>query len=177
MSDSKDPENSTRTGRGRFVKGISGNPGGRPEVEGKARKIAQRAGPRAMRRLIQLMRSPNERVAVAAASAILDRAYGKPAQTISAPNGGALVNINLGSEPIRDAMSAAQVYASILGNPDADLSSIVFEAPARSPLVIEQAAPIVLMAIADEVPMRDGIPIDPRVEPLPNNSLAIWEKL
>jgi Family of unknown function (DUF5681) len=70
------------TGPGRFQKGQSGNPGGRPKLEGEIRDLAQRHGNAALKRLVQLMGAKNERVAVAAAHAILDRACGKPAQGI-----------------------------------------------------------------------------------------------
>jgi len=66
----------------KFLKGCSGNPGGRPKVEGDVRELAREHGPDAIRRLVQLMHSPNERVAVAACAAILDRAYGRAAQAV-----------------------------------------------------------------------------------------------
>ena len=70
-------------GTGRpFAKGRSGNPGGRPKVEGEIRELAQKHGPDALKRLVELMKSENERVAVAAAQVILDRAYGKPQQAL-----------------------------------------------------------------------------------------------
>jgi hypothetical protein len=65
-----------------FEKGQSGNPGGRPKVEGEIRALAQEHGPEALKRLVQLMKSKNERVAVAAAQAVLDRGYGKPPQAV-----------------------------------------------------------------------------------------------
>lgn len=65
-----------------FKKGQSGNPGGRPKVEGEVRSLAQQHGPAALQRLVALMKSKNERVAVVAAQAILDRAYGKPPQAL-----------------------------------------------------------------------------------------------
>jgi hypothetical protein len=65
-----------------FQKGRSGNPGGRPKVEGEIRALAQQHGPAALKRLVQLMGSKNERAAIAAAQAVLDRAYGKPPQAI-----------------------------------------------------------------------------------------------
>lgn len=66
-----------------FVKGQSGNPGGRakltPEVL-EAREIARQHGPAALERLVQLMHNTSGQVSVAACKEILDRAYGKPAQ-------------------------------------------------------------------------------------------------
>jgi hypothetical protein len=71
---------------GRFHKGQSGNPGGRPKVEGAVRALAQKAGLRAIKRLIELIESDSPRVAVTACQAILDRAYGKPRQSIEPPD-------------------------------------------------------------------------------------------
>jgi hypothetical protein len=44
-----------------------------------AMRLARQAAPEAVRRLIELMQSDDERVAAVACNAILDRAYGKPA--------------------------------------------------------------------------------------------------
>ena len=57
--------------------GQSGNPSGNSGEYGVAIKLAQRAAPKAMRRLIELMDSEDERVATVACNAILDRAFGK----------------------------------------------------------------------------------------------------
>jgi hypothetical protein len=82
MAENSEPSARNR-GSGRpFGKGQSGNPGGRPKLEGEIRKLAQKHGPAAIKRLVDLMDSSNERVAVAAAQAVLDRAYGKPPQGI-----------------------------------------------------------------------------------------------
>ena len=76
-------ENSARTAGGRpFQKGRSGNPGGRPRVEGEVRRLARKHGSAALKRPVALTKTTNERVAVAAAQAVLDRAYGKPPQGI-----------------------------------------------------------------------------------------------
>lgn len=68
-----------------FQKGRSGNPGGRAkktpdliEVE----ELARKASPAAIKRLVEWMESDNARASVAACTAILDRAWGKPAQAI-----------------------------------------------------------------------------------------------
>jgi hypothetical protein len=58
--------------------GQSGNPSGNSGAYGAAIKLAQRAAPKAVRRLIELMDSEDERVAAVACNAILDRAFGKP---------------------------------------------------------------------------------------------------
>jgi hypothetical protein len=46
-------------------------------------ELALEASPEAVRRLVALMRSRDEQVALGACMAILDRAYGKPQQPIS----------------------------------------------------------------------------------------------
>ena len=62
----------------RFKPGQSGNPRGRPKVAAEARELARQHGPRALERLVELIESDDERVALMAAKEILDRAYGKP---------------------------------------------------------------------------------------------------
>lgn len=131
------PENRPQAGGSRWVKGISGNPGGRRKLSGEDREamdLARKYGPRAVRRLAKLMHSSNERVAVAAAMALLDRGYGKAAQAITGPGGAPLVNITMNSgHAIVDAAEAARIYAEILGNPSRDLSGITFGQPAALP--------------------------------------------
>ncbi len=73
-------DNRARTGR--FQKGRSGNPHGRPKAEGEIRDLGQTHGRADLERLVELMKSENERVAVIAAQAVLDRAYGKPPQSL-----------------------------------------------------------------------------------------------
>lgn len=65
-----------------FVKGSSGNPGGRPAVVKEVRELAQRYAPAAIERLAELVKDPDGRVAVAACNALLDRAIGKPLQAV-----------------------------------------------------------------------------------------------
>lgn len=71
---------SNRTSTGRFPPGVSGNPTGRvplpPEIKARLAEL----GPVALRRLAELLHSQNEAIAVRAAEALLDRAYGKAIQ-------------------------------------------------------------------------------------------------
>jgi hypothetical protein len=63
----------------RWRPGQSGNPLGHSGEYGQAVRLAQRAAPAAVKRLIELMGSDDERVAAVACNSILDRAFGKPA--------------------------------------------------------------------------------------------------
>ena len=63
-----------------WKRGQSGNPGGRPKVSAEIRDLARDHGAQAIERLVALMHSKNENVAVRAAEALLDRGYGRPMQ-------------------------------------------------------------------------------------------------
>ena len=67
-----------------WAKGESGNPGGRPKGLGEIREIARAHTDAAINVLVGVMgddeASPSARVA--AASALLDRGWGRPAQTL-----------------------------------------------------------------------------------------------
>jgi hypothetical protein len=137
-----DPANTPPSRGSRWPKGFSGNPAGRPKLKGEEREVmelARKYGKRAVRRLAKLMRSNNERVAVAAAQALLDRGFGKPAQAITGAGGSPLIPphlLGLMGAPIADAMSAAAAYAAILGDATIDLSLIEFAAPAPTQALI-----------------------------------------
>lgn len=66
-----------------FEKGKSGNPGGRPKENAEVKALAREHGPAAIAKLAELMNCGNPRTEVAAAQALLDRGYGKPAQVIA----------------------------------------------------------------------------------------------
>ena len=65
-----------------WVKGQSGNAGGRPKVAGVVKEAAQAYGLEAIERLAELMRSDNPAVVVKAAQVLLDRGFGKPEQAV-----------------------------------------------------------------------------------------------
>jgi len=57
--------------------------GGRKAIPEDVKEIARAATPRAIQRQIELMESKDENVALKATNSILDRAFGKPAQTLN----------------------------------------------------------------------------------------------
>jgi len=69
------------TGRGCFKKGESGNPGGRPRLPAEVKEAFQAKAPQALAVLVRCLESSDDRIAMMAAQAILDRGYGKPHQT------------------------------------------------------------------------------------------------
>lgn len=63
-----------------FPKGVSGNPGGRPKTDPEVKAILKAAAPDAARRLVEMMHSDNEKIAMWAITDILDRTQGKAIQ-------------------------------------------------------------------------------------------------
>lgn len=81
-NDSKTETPRKRGGNPAWVKGQSGNPGGRPRT-GHIRVIAQLHTEAAINTLVEIcMHGLNEGARVSAALALLDRGYGKPQQTV-----------------------------------------------------------------------------------------------
>ena len=81
----------TRDCHGKFLKGHSGNVGGRPRDEQKVAELARSYTSAAIETLVELMRSGNdERVRGAAAQALLDRGWGKPKIEVASDEAGYL---------------------------------------------------------------------------------------
>lgn len=131
-----------RDANGHFLKGVSGNPSGRPLMDKVVREFAGAHSIEAVETVIKIMRDPKvaKETRLAAARTILDRAVGKAAQPITGMPGSGLVNINLnGGSATVSATDAADAYRAICGDPTIDLSQIQMPAPApRAQQRIEQ---------------------------------------
>lgn len=82
------PENRRKQGSNAnstsFKPGRSGNPGGRPKDVGEVADLAKQHTETAISRLVDWMISDNAKASVAAAQALLDRGWGRPAQAVNA---------------------------------------------------------------------------------------------
>ena len=86
-----------------FQPGQSGNPGGRPKASARVRDAAREHTERAIEVLVSIMTSEDAATAarVAAASAILDRGYGKPTQPIDGDGEGGAIPTGMTVQFIR----------------------------------------------------------------------------
>jgi hypothetical protein len=73
-----------RRPNGTIMPGYSLNATGRPRVVQEIRELALSAAPAAFARVVALVDSADERTALAASQEILNRAYGKPMQSVQA---------------------------------------------------------------------------------------------
>ena len=64
-----------------FPKGVSGNPSGTSKAVAELRALARANTTAAFNKLIELLQSRDERVALMAAKEILDRGFGRPTPT------------------------------------------------------------------------------------------------
>lgn len=67
---------------GKWAPGQSANPGGRPKIEGKIRELAQQHGEKALLTLVALLDHKEYRARLGAAEALLNRGFGRPAQSV-----------------------------------------------------------------------------------------------
>ena len=73
-----------RSANGTFAPGHSGNPGGRIGLPADLREALERAAPKAVSRLVELVASKDGKLALAACEALLSRLYGKPHLAVDA---------------------------------------------------------------------------------------------
>src|SRR5262245_37687483 len=78
-----------------FQKGQSGNPGGRPKEIAEVKELARAHMPAAIEALASIMNNPkaSDAARVSAATALLDRGYGKAPQHIDAEIGSYVVRL------------------------------------------------------------------------------------
>jgi hypothetical protein len=69
---------------GTFPKGVSGNASGRPKVDKTISDLAAKEAPEAFMELVRLCKDPDPKIRLQAVNAVLDRACGKPKQSIDA---------------------------------------------------------------------------------------------
>ena len=67
---------------GSWKPGQSGNPGGRPKKDPEMQAILKAACPKAAAKLVELLDCTNPRIVLSAATAIMDRIYGKPKESV-----------------------------------------------------------------------------------------------
>ena len=81
------PENRTKTGQ--FVKGKSGNPGGRPKVPEPFKELVQSKSVPALERIIEIMENPASKPGdvFMCAKLILEYANGKPTDNMNQTHG------------------------------------------------------------------------------------------
>jgi HEAT repeat protein len=91
--------------KGMWKLGQSSNPGGRPARQKSITDLALDGSEKAIKRLIRLVDSKDEWVALAAAQAVLDRAIGKPMQQV-------VVTVTNKQKSVQD-MSDAELMALI----------------------------------------------------------------
>ena len=79
-----------RNAAGQFIKGHSGNPTGRAKENIHVRELLKENSVDAAQKIIDLLKSKNEKIAFMAAQEILNRTEGKPLQTQQIEVGGNL---------------------------------------------------------------------------------------
>lgn len=100
---------------GRWLPGQSANPGGRPAGRGRVQALAAGHTEEAIAMLARLMRQgASDDVRLRAAVALLDRAWGKPAQAVTGEDGGpiAILPVRTMEEAIRIATEAVQALGA-----------------------------------------------------------------
>jgi hypothetical protein len=81
-----------RLSDGRWVSGVSPNPGGRPKLVGEIGDLARQYTEVAIETLVSIAKDGKQEASrVSAAIALLDRGWGRPTQAVTSEDGQALV--------------------------------------------------------------------------------------
>lgn len=132
----KGPPKGCKPPRSAWRPGQSGNPGGRPREIGYLRELARERTEEAIETLADVMlNGESDSARVAAATALLDRGYGKPPQSIA-------VDAN-----VRDTRSVQIAQAIADAHPE--LAEIVFGAAVAGRLVPKPAESVLPRAESD----------------------------
>lgn len=116
MSESK-PKTGRRAPSTAFKPGQSGNPGGRPKKTDEERSLetlCREKTPEAMGTILALMNTGQERTRLAAAQFIIERGWGKAAQTIDVTTPVEVHSTIEFIDPNMPAEEAARIYNRIL---------------------------------------------------------------
>ncbi|WP_437870877.1 DUF5681 domain-containing protein [Methylorubrum extorquens] len=102
-----------------FVKGQSGNPAGRRKEHGDIRELARAKTGDALKALVQVAtKGKSESARVSAATALLDRAYGKPPQSheMSGPGGAPIAIADLSRLSNEQLATLETVFGPLAGS-------------------------------------------------------------
>jgi predicted subunit of tRNA(5-methylaminomethyl-2-thiouridylate) methyltransferase len=97
-----------------FVKGQSGNPGGRPKGIKELTELARANSKTAFERIVAMLDSTDERVVLAAAQEILNRGFGKPSQAVDVTHRSAVED--MGEEELDAAIVELRARLAITQN-------------------------------------------------------------
>lgn len=118
-----------------FVKGQSGNPGGRPKQDPEVRRLAKALTVEAIGTLADVMRNKRAPAAarVSAAEALLNRGWGKPSQAVEVqgPDGG----------PVQVGIGAALLSSDAIAKAQAALLRAIADACDAAPLAAPTEEP------------------------------------
>ena len=105
-----------------FQKGQSGNPGGRPKQIAEVKELARQHMPAAIEALVSIMNNPkaSDAARVSAASALLDRGYGKPQQHIDAEIGSYVARLPRPYDTAEEWAAAVKVEMAMQQRPKLD---------------------------------------------------------